>query len=387
MKTRTSPRAGARGFSLIELMVGAAIALVVTLVIFSVLGASESRRRTTSSVNDIAQSGGLASYLLDRAVRSAGSGYASVWDEAAGCLINAHRAGTLILPRAAALPAPFAAVSGSLRLAPVVIVQGASAGGSDVLIVMAGSAGFGEVATRATGPADPAGGPGVLLRNTIGYGGGDLVLLARQGQPACLLSQVQAGKDAAADGASATLPLAGAYFTAAGGAVNLADLIDSAAFVTSLGNAGAANPPQFRLYGVGDNRTLFAYDLLRIDGSDAPLPVAEGVLQLRAVYGVDTDGNRQLDAWVEPAGPTWAAAALLDGSPAAQANLRRILAVRIAVVLRSALPERTDVAPATLPLFADTAVATTVAIPAAERNFRHRVIESTVPLRNTLLLP
>ncbi|WP_292451790.1 PilW family protein [Methylibium sp.] len=386
-RTALSQRLGARGFSLIELMVGVAIALVVTLVIFSVLSASESRRRTTSSVNDIGQSGGYATYLLDRAIRSAGSGFTSRWDETIGCLINASRSGTQMLPRAAALPAPFAAVTGNLRLAPVIIAQGQSAAGSDVLMLMSGSSGFGEVGAQAEGPTLVTDGPGVLLRNTIGFGGGDLVLLANQ--PDCLLSQVKGPKDASgiADGTDPRLLLDGTYFTAAGSTVNLAD-ITGTAVAASIGNVAAVNPPQFRLYGVGDNQTLFTYDLLRIDGSDAALPIAEGVMQLRAVYGVDTDNDRQLDAWVAPTGTTWGAAALLDGSAAAQTNLRNILAVRFAVVLRSSLVERTDVAPASLPLFADLPdVATTVAIATGERNFRYRVIESTIPLRNTLLLP
>ncbi|MBA3598221.1 MAG: PilW family protein [Methylibium sp.] len=394
MKPRTTPslRRGTRGFSLIELMVGVAIALVVTLVIFSVLSVSESRRRTTSSLNDIGQSGSYATYLLDRAIRSAGSGLTSRWDETIGCLINASRSSTQILPRTAALPAPFAAVTADLRLAPVVIAEGQSAAGSDVLMVMAGSSGFGEVAAQAEGPTLVADGPGVLLRNTIGFGGGDLVLLANQ--PDCLLSQVeatQAGtavpKDASSlvHGADPRLLLDGAYYTASGSTVNLADITDTAV-AASIGNVAAANPPQFRLYGVGDNQTLFSYDLLRIDGSDAALPIAEGVMQLRAVYGVDTDNDRVLDAWVAPTGTTWGADALL--SPAGAANLRNILAVRFAVVLRSSLVERTDVAPASLPLFADLPdVATTVTIATGERNFRYRVIESTIPLRNTLLLP
>ncbi|MGH6610458.1 MAG: PilW family protein, partial [Burkholderiaceae bacterium] len=341
---RTLRRTAARGFSLVELMVGVAIALVVTLVIFNVLSVSESRRRTTSSINDNGQSGGYATYLIDRAIRSAGSGFVSAWDEAAGCLIDAQRGGAQMLPRATPLPAPFAAVTEDVRLAPVVIAQGQSAAGSDVLMVMSGTAGFGEVGAQALGPTDPLDGPGVLLRNTIGFQGGDLVLLARSSRPGCLLSQVVAGKDAVADGADQRLLLNGTYFTATGSVVNLADMASDTASVASLGNVAAANAPQFRLFGVGDNQTLFSYDLLRIDGSDAALPIAEGVMQLRAVYGIDTDNDRQLDAWVAPTGATWGAAALLNGSAVSQGNLRNILAIRVAMVLRSSLVEREEVA-------------------------------------------
>ena len=64
----------ARGFSLIELMVSMAIALVVTLAVFGVLVASEDRKRTSTALNDANQTGAYAAHLIDRSIRSAGSG-------------------------------------------------------------------------------------------------------------------------------------------------------------------------------------------------------------------------------------------------------------------------------------------------------------------------
>ena len=66
------------------------------------------------------------------------------------------------------------------------------------------------------------------------------------------------------------------------------------------------------------------------------------------------------------------------------------MAIRVAMILRTSLSERGDpVAPATLTLFQDLdpALQQTRTLTAAERQYRHRVVESTIPLRNLLLLP
>ena len=67
-----------------------------------------------------------------------------------------------------------------------------------------------------------------------------------------------------------------------------------------------------------------------------------------------------------------------------------ILAIRVAMILRTSLSERGDpVAPPTLTLFQDMdpALQQTRTLTAAERQFRHRVVETTIPLRNILMLP
>jgi type IV pilus assembly protein PilW len=414
----------ARGFSLIELMVGITISLVVMLVIFNVLSLYEGRKRTSTSVNDINQGGAYGMYMLDKAVRSAGSGFTTVWAQAFGCRLNVRFNGADVLPRPAAFPAPFTAVPVGQRLAPVLIGQGQSDTGSDVLIVMAGTAGFGETPPRMR-PSDALyalAGPtrSVQMRNTVGFRHGDLVLIGNPGSP-CLMSQVEAPASAApAQGIGFTIttapsfttsdqlplgPTAGAsYFTDSGADIQMSALVTGDAYVAPIGNISVAaaggppqNPPQFRMYGVGANQTLFSYDMLRVESllagarADTATEIVEGVVRLSAVYGVDTNDDGIQDAWQQPTG-VWAAAApgLLDGSAASQANLRRIVAVRVAMVLRTSLPERDPVTAAVLPqpLFADLGAgfSTPVNIPAgADRNFRYRIVESTIPVRNNLM--
>ena len=65
------------GFSLIELLVAMIIGLIVSLAVYTVLTTFEERKRTSTSVNDISQSNTYALYLLDKKLRSAGSGFSA----------------------------------------------------------------------------------------------------------------------------------------------------------------------------------------------------------------------------------------------------------------------------------------------------------------------
>lgn len=387
-------RSAGRGFSIVEMLVAVAIGLVISLAAFGMLTNSESRKRTSVSVNDVNQSGAYAVYTLDRVIRSAGTGYSQGWSKVGACRLNAAlpAPASQTWPRTSALPAPFAAVPQTLRLAPVVVFQGASAAGSDVLMVMSGAAGFGEAPATVPNPAGITT-TQVLLANTIGFRANDLVVLSGGGE--CLLTQVAASKTACAgDPAAATpttacgnqLPLGGDYVSGASSSAVAAlnSLTDVNVF--AIGNT-TGNRPQFQLFGVGADSTLFSHDLLLLNGSDTSLPVAEGVVELRAVYGIDTNADGILDGWANPGTAPWNAATLMNGSAASATNLRSIVAVRVGLVMRSTLPERDDVAATSLPLFADlpTAVRTQRTLTPAERKFRHRTVELTVPVRNLLM--
>jgi type IV pilus assembly protein PilW len=375
----------ARGFSLIELMVSMAIALVVTLAVFGVLVASEDRKRTSTALNDANQTGAYAAHLIDRSIRSAGSGFTQRWNEVVGCRLNAVRNDVgAVLPRSNPWPAPFAAMPLALRVAPVLIGRNLSGGGSDVLFVMAGASGFAESGARVQ--PSSANTDSLRLPNTLALRANDLVLVAQDGL-GCLLEQVASPFTG---GSGQSLPFGGTYYTAAGADVSLQTFsAEGQAYAIPLGNA-ADNPPQMLLYGVGANNTLFSYDVLRTDGADAPLPIAEGVVELRAAYGVDLNNDRQIDTWVGPDMAPFDLTSLTDGSGTARDNLRRIVAVRVGLVLRSALAQREEVAPATLAMFQDLAAAARPPVrtlTADERHYRHRVVETTIPLRNVLLLP
>ena len=109
---RTAPlRAAQRGLTLIELMVSLLISMVLSLAIFAVLGSSEGLKRTTTSVNDINQAGNYAMYMIEKWVRSAGSGFTQSAPYAFGCTVFASKGGAQVLPATAAIPAPFDSIN------------------------------------------------------------------------------------------------------------------------------------------------------------------------------------------------------------------------------------------------------------------------------------
>jgi len=150
----------------------------------------------------------------------------------------------------------------------------------------------------------------------------------------------------------------------------------------------SGHPPSFQLVGVGARNALFSYDLLQ--AIDMPLQKrAEGVFELHAVYGIDTDNDGKVDKWIKPDGgdPDYTLAALTAGDQTAAGRLHNIKAVRIGLILRTSLPEKDAVNAATrLKLFEDDSDVTyTRDLTGAESHYRYRTLEATIPLRNNLL--
>src|SRR5688572_3925618 len=100
-----------RGFSLVEILVGAAIGLIGIVMIFQVLAVSESRKRTTMAGSDTQINGAIALYALERDLRLAGYGFSTAPTPELGCSVSA-----------------FTTTRGafSFPLLPVQIVQGAA---------------------------------------------------------------------------------------------------------------------------------------------------------------------------------------------------------------------------------------------------------------------
>lgn len=384
-------RPAQRGATLIELMVAILIGMMMTVAIFSVLATSEGRKRTLTSLNDVQQSANVALYLLDKAVRSAGTGYAQTGKFAYGCRLLAQKDNTQALPLAAAMPAPFAALSGGTEdnfyLAPLMILPDATTPGdagvaSDALAVMSASAGYGETPMQVTKENTTT---ALTLDNTVSYKGGDLVLvsdvqLSNAGlRRDCMVTQVATGF---AGGQSKALTLGGSYKHDAIDGTAIDTSYTSSAYAANLGPA-----PQFQVLGVGDHSTLFSYDLLQLR-SPALRAQAEGVYLMYALYGLDTDiATPGIDSWTRPTGD-YAPDALADRSEGATERLGLIKAVRVALVMRTPLAERDDVTSDDLTLFADAGAdnTVTVAITGDARRYRYRVVESVIPLRNNLLL-
>ncbi|GAA5157925.1 PilW family protein [Viridibacterium curvum] len=429
------------GMTLIELLVAMIIGVVVSLAIFAVLSASEGRKRTTTSVNDINQSGNYSMYVVEKLLRSAGSGYSSGVTISGfptaypfGCAVYSKNAAGQVLPVPSTLPAPFAALDsgtgtkGLFRLAPVLIIPGGttpsiSGGQSDVLVIMAGASGGAQVATNFSNFPTAS---SLLLGNVIDFAANDVVMIAdAQGKSTgvrqdCMIQQVASGTPS-----GTTLNLGGDYYGGTIGTATITNYSDQSG-VFNLGNVKNGNPPTFALLGVGDNNTLYSYDLIRTT-TDPLVPVADGVFEMHARYGIDTSGDGTIDQWVAPDVTTgdYTIANLMAGNEKASDSIRRIKAVRVGLILRTSLPERTDaaagvfVAENQVQMFKDLATYSassassassaassgassssssagtcaasktgdlifTRCLTDAERAYRYRVIEATIPLRNML---
>lgn len=395
--------ASARGISLVELMVAMAIGLVVTLAITRVMISFDSSKRTSSSVNEAVQSGVYVGQLLDRSIRSAGSGYTQRNIEFFGCTLNARRPGASVtlFPPPATFPAPFEGASLVRRLAPVLIESGAADTATqvrgDILTVMSGTAGGTEVPQVASG-FDLVPTPQYSVSFGGEYRAGDLVLIGgtrlSTGSRDCMIQQVQSV-------VGASLRLGGAFYAAAGSSANFEDFDGRVTYSTRIGNVADSNFPAFQMFAVGDKDTLFRYDLLQAAGTaieNAPQAIADGIVEIRALYGIDDDPglntlNHVLDYWQQPDVAPYRYQDLTSGTAVSFTNLRRITAVRLGIIMRSALPEKDVVTPTDPVLFdgvvdrAGASLRRTRPLAAEDRYYRYRTVEMTIPLRNMQLAP
>jgi type IV pilus assembly protein PilW len=365
-------------------MIGLLVGTVCTAATLYAFVSFESQKRTTIAGNEAQQEGAFALHLLERQIRSAGASIVQgknygVW----GCTLLEWSGATQRLPLQAVLPPPFAKWPTTVRAIPVLIAAG-DGDESDALGVF-----HGDSAVRVfRSNIDHTAGNTVWLDNALGFERGDTVLLSdKQGR--CPLARV----------ATTDLPTRAVALAAAGSPPgDISGYLAGDAWMFNLGPQ-----PAYTLYGVTpDSLSLQAIDLL----SEAPAaPVADHVASIKALYGVDdgSDGgvadDGAVDAWVRPTGP-WGIDALDPAGsddPASATARGRIMAVRLAVVVRSAQPEREGApvaegeAPAfisytgadTLELFTDIPAAT-VSVKVSPR-YRYRVFETTIPLRNALV--
>jgi type IV pilus assembly protein PilW len=365
-----------QGFSLIELMVGMLISLICVLAIMAAFAVFEGKKRTTTSGDDAQQNGSYTLYELERQIRTAGSGLVqgksySVW----GCPIT-----TLTV---AGMPAPFnnAALKlpATTQVMPVLIASGGTS--PDVISVMGGNPAlqvFKIGVTSAPGPAT------VIVGNTFGLLTGDY-LLGTMTDGSCAIGQIAPTTPTELvtniSTTNITLSAAAGKVTGLANAVNVFDL---------------GQQPVFSLFGVDPTiNSLVEFDQLQrtVNGGPTPIPIADGIVQLKALYGihdgtgVPNEASYAVDKWVAPTGD-WAISALTANTAAAQAAIAQIAAIRIAVVSQSRLPERAsdNLGGATsLMLFPDLTSSGLNTSVATQTQYRYKVYDTTIPIRNAFI--
>lgn len=375
----------ARGFSMIELMVAMLISLIGVMIIFQVFEVSEGIKRTATSGGDAQQNGTISLYVMEYDLRNAGMGFNDT--PYAGC--------NIIGSDSSRSPNNFPVAPATMQLVPVAITPGASATAPDELTVFYGSSARNASATTLFGNMAAATNP-LLVLNPYGYRTGDLVLLLEPGSGKnCALMEVTSfptTNTLAHDSGTYTLTSGASvqsrFNPAAGmgvvyGGANTA----AAARVFNLGNLYDANNstlPIYNTYRIVSNALTVSNGFVVSGGAPTVNSIADNIVHMRVRYGVDDGIN---DGTVPYSTVFTAGDGIVDRYISTAPNWQRLIAVRIALVARSALAEKPS-AGAGAPCDTTTAAPTwtggtfDLSADANWQCYRYRVFETTVPVRN-----
>jgi type IV pilus assembly protein PilW len=396
------------GFSLVELMVGLVISLICVFAMLSAFAVYEGQKRTTTNGSDAQQNGSFSMYELERQIRTAGSGLVQgknygVW----GCSITAYTGSVKVLPLAgtplAGYPAfanwPTGATAKTLA-APVLIQSGggpAAAALPDIIAVIGGNS---SIRTFKAG-INASTGLTVTLDNSLGIFPSDYLLVPNSATNTCTLALA----------GPAVIPTTNVITLSAPSSppTGFVGAYAAPGYIFDLGPS-----PLFSLFGVDTTtNSLMVYDLLQRSSAVpavapplAPVSIADGIVQLKALYGVNDGANggtllsNKVDEWVQPTG-VWSLASLTPtpDTVAAATARTQIKAIRVVVVARSEQPERAPAGSATvqasagyvsytgqatMTLFPDLAPALQYTI-ATLPQYRYKIYDTTIPIRNAFI--
>ncbi len=372
---RSPTRRRQRGVSIIELMIGMTLGLLTTLALVTSFSGNEVFSRAVSGRADAQQAGMLTSWRLTRQLRLSGSGFGhgpGLW----GCQLQVDRGETVLLPRAAAWPAPFANLSIDLRLSPIAVSNGTGSNGSDQIVMMGAT----PDANVVPAPVNIVSEAQIEMNSTSGFEIGDLLLVSDATVVGpCRIGQVDKTYAPVAGIAAPRIvgtDIAQSTYNGAGGFAGMAAGGDYT--LTNLGST-----PYMQMIGLDDKAQLTVFDPLQMFTGAEPLPLAQDVIQMQVLYGVDdgTDGvlnDNVIDRWVAPTG-AWSYANMT----AAGGNALWVKALRVAIVVRSSTPSSNPGVSERV-LFQDLpeALRYTVSFDTNERRFGHEIFDSVIPLRN-----
>lgn len=354
------------GLSLIEVLVSTVIALFAGLAIVQTFAMAEGFRRTGTSGGDASFSGALGIYLIEHDLSVAGYGINAT------SYLGCSTSGVDTAPSGTAR-------NFSFTLAPAQITPGASVTTPDSITLVASSTAMMPGAINLTTPQVNLASP-YIVTGAYGITAGDLLLMAQAGQN-CTVVQATNTPTAAATAQNTIQHLSGRYsynsgsywarYNPAGG---VGPVYGANAVVMDLGPAPVVNT-----YYIQNNSLMM--DQL-VSGQLGQL-VAANIVQLKAIYGKDTNGDGIVDTWNVTA-------------PVTSTDWANVMAVRIALVARSANPEKPDpttgncsTTTATPSVTWDDGTTTTLDV-SADPNwkcYRYKTFHVTDSLRNLIWIP
>ena len=351
-------RRGQKGVGLVEVMISLVIGMFVILVIYQIYEVSEGQKRTVTSGSDAQANAAYALHVLGRDLAIAGNGIASSAAILDGCALPKDN------PLAPAMPQlPM------LRPIPVVIAGGATDNDPDAFTVFYGASAslstpvaFLNNATITASTADS-----YQVSSPVGFSANDYIV-ATQGTN-CTVSTVKAGGVTVAATGIATI----AHTPVTGNTATTYQAVNAA--LVNLGQNGSLGRILYYIDQAAG--TLALQQMLPPVAAPTAIPVVPDVVNLKLQYGLDTDKDGTVDTWQAPTGQ-WSPANL---SLQPLATISQILAVRVAIVTRSAQYEKDAVTSGPLRMFDDTISMT---LTADQQHYRYKVLETIVPLRNAI---
>ena len=369
------------GFTLIEIMVGCVIGVVGLLVIFQTLSVWNRHTQTTMTGGEADVAGSLAIFNIERDLRLGGYGFGTADPATMGCAVSGTDTSS--------------SRAFTFALSPIEIVVGAG-GAPDQINVLYGNSAFfatGEHVISSTATTK-------FLTRRNGFKQGDMAVMAGNASASaasatCTLIQVTDTSNADGFTIGHTTTAFSSYYAASGAAAasapfNAASGTGTTYDAGTLFNLGPQ--PRRNTWAIANGRVLQRADLIF---GTAPFDIAEGVINLKAEYGYDTDGNLRI------ADTEWASTPPLDWT--------KVLAIRVAVLVRSSQFEQSADTSASAAGGAVTASAptwgngdadhtflmadvdgssdshdATQAVADNWRYYRYRVYEKVIPLRNMI---
>ncbi|MGE5466333.1 MAG: PilW family protein [Ignavibacteria bacterium] len=331
------------GFSLVEIMVAVVIGMLGVIVMMQVYALSEERKRTTTSGGDAMTEGITALYALQRDIRQGGFGFANT--KLLGCGLELRSGVTLT----ALAPVTIYPAGAATPLIP------AGDADTDALLVVYGNAnGSPQGDGITTQPSQTQ----YAMQTPTAFSANDYVVAAPATRPTpCSLLLDRVGTVTNPNvtvGTGVTGMTNGTLF-------NLGQSPTVVAYAVRNGNLTMCN------YMVNDCSAA-----ANVADTSVWVPIANNIVSLRAQYGKDTttpsmDGVLDTYNVVQPTSAcTWA----------------RTSAVRLALVARSAQFEKTAVTAVAPTWDGSAGAAIDLSANAEWQNYRYKVYQTVVPLRN-----